>query len=387
MVFAFLLALATAVAPSPEDAPAVAEAAAAGPCEPAEVAEAAPGEADPEDALGEDGEEEDDGESEEHAAAPGEIPEGHRYTADLSDEELARLWLEDPKALGTISIGFTDSGRMINAEQFPEGAAWTVVSPPHAWAVREVIEFVTAAIEAVAAEHPDSPRLRVNHLSSKDGGHLRPHKSHQSGRDVDLALYYRGDIPPGWRGKRENVIDPARNWSLIRALVTLTDVQVILLDKRLQKVIYDHALAAGEDREWLDSLFSIRGGRAVQHAKRHYDHYHVRFYAPRSQELGRRVQPLLAQRPEENRAFHKVRRGDTLGAIARRFGTTVKALQKANSLRGHNLTVGRTLMVPLRGPCTHCPLPPPVSLPPRRLPPQPSVEPVVEAAAARTEGA
>jgi LysM repeat protein len=64
-----------------------------------------------------------------------------------------------------------------------------------------------------------------------------------------------------------------------------------------------------------------------------------------------------------------VRRGDTLGHIARRWGSGVKAIQRANGMRGTFLRVGRTLVVPLRGPCTRCPLPPEVAVPPRRLPP------------------
>jgi hypothetical protein len=31
--------------------------------------------------------------------------------------------------------------------------------------------------------------------------------------------------------------------------------------------------------------------------------------------------------------------------------------------------MGQHLVIPLRGACTHCPLPPPVSVPPRCLPP------------------
>lgn len=47
---------------------------------------------------------------------------------------------------------------------------------------------------------------------------------------------------------------------------------------------------------------------------------------------------------------HTVKRGDTLGGIAARYGTTVKALQAANSLgRSTNIKVGTTLRVPSKG--------------------------------------
>jgi len=43
---------------------------------------------------------------------------------------------------------------------------------------------------------------------------------------------------------------------------------------------------------------------------------------------------------------HVVKKGDTLSAIARRYGTTVKALQQLNRLRGTRLSLGKRLRVP-----------------------------------------
>jgi LysM repeat protein len=149
-------------------------------------------------------------------------------------------------------------------------------------------------------------------------------------------------------------------------------------------VLRDYAERAGEDRAWLDRIFQVGHGDAgrgrgspgkghwmLQHARRHRDHFHVRFYAPRSQELGRRVLPLLARRPEQNLALHTIRRGQTLGHLARTYHTTVQALAKANRLQGTRarLHAGQQLLIPLRGPCTTCPLPPPLVVPPRCLPP------------------
>jgi LysM repeat protein len=43
---------------------------------------------------------------------------------------------------------------------------------------------------------------------------------------------------------------------------------------------------------------------------------------------------------------YRVRRGDTLSGIARRFGVTVDALRTANSLRGDRILVGQVLVIP-----------------------------------------
>jgi LysM repeat protein len=79
---------------------------------------------------------------------------------------------------------------------------------------------------------------------------------------------------------------------------------------------------------------------------------------------------------------HRIRNGDTLGGIALKYGSTITMLKKAHRMRSNFLRAGQRLSVPLRGPCTHCPVPPPFLLPPRRLPPE---APVPALVAAKTE--
>ncbi|WP_232293536.1 LysM peptidoglycan-binding domain-containing protein [Stigmatella aurantiaca] len=318
---------------------------------------------DDEDEAG--GEEGDEGEASEAAANPG-VP-GLLYTADLSDEELKRRWKDEPQSLGSVSVGFVESGRLVNGVRFPDGGQdWIVVSPEKTYATEETITYLSQVIRAVRAALPDAPPLRVNQISAKEGGYMRPHKSHQSGRDVDLGFYYPTAEPIRARD-RENHIHLARNWALVKALLAHADVQLILVDRRVQKVLYEYALKSGEDKAWLDSLFHAGFQSLIRHARGHRDHFHVRFFSPRAQELGRRLAPLLALQPEQNIAMHRVRSGDTLGAIALRYNSTVNGLRKSNHLRGNLLRIGQVLSVPLRGPCTRCPVPPPFVVPPRRL--------------------
>ncbi len=319
-------------------------------------------------------EEEDDADSADEGEAqeaPTTVaPDGPLYTAELSDEQLTEQWKKDPKTLGSISVGFVESGRMVNSVRVPESenGDWIVVSPELAYGTQETVDYLTKAIREVRAQYPKAPPLRVNQLSSRDGGYLRPHKSHQNGRDVDLGFYYPTAEPIRVR-ERERYIDLELNWALIKALAMHTDVQMILVDKRVMKVLYDHALSKGENKEWLDSLFNAGAKSLVKHAKRHRDHFHVRFFNPRAQELGRRIAPLLALQPDKNIVMHRVRSGNTLGGIALKYGSSINAIKKANRMRGVFLSIGQVLAVPLRGPCTRCPVPPPVVVPPRRLPP------------------
>jgi murein endopeptidase len=295
---------------------------------------------------------------------------GLLYSADLSDDELNRRFVDDAASLGSMSLGVAEAGRLINGVQMPEGDAWTIVDPTNAWGTRETIDALTTVAREVHASFADA-KLRINHIGRQNGGWLRPHQSHQSGRDVDLGFFYREGVNPGApKQAREKEIDLARNWTLIRALVINADVQFILVDKRVQKVLADYALAIGEKKEWVDKLF-LGADTLVKHARRHRDHFHVRFFAPRSQELGARISPILASRADENVLIHRVVKGDSLGKLATKYNSTVSMIQKANGLTGTALSVGRTLNIPIRGPCTQCPLPPPLVVPPRLLPPDP----------------
>jgi LysM repeat protein len=43
---------------------------------------------------------------------------------------------------------------------------------------------------------------------------------------------------------------------------------------------------------------------------------------------------------------HTVQKGDTLWGLSRKYKTTVQAIQRANGMKGTNLRIGRTLVIP-----------------------------------------
>ncbi len=313
------------------------------------------------------------GEGEEHAAEAPTTATGRFYTGDMSDAELLKVWKTKRESLGSVSIGFTDSGRLINAEPFPAtGGPWVVVDPPKTYATHETIDFLTSVFRAVDKQFPGGPPARVNHISAKEGGWIRPHRSHQSGRDVDIGFYYK-EMPGARVRDRSRYMDLARNWAMIRDIVATTDVQMILVDRAIQRTLYNYALSLGEDRAWLDTLFHAGAASLIKHARHHRDHFHVRFYNAYAQELGRRIQPLLAlDKDAHSTVMHHIRQGESLGRIAMHYGVSLAALKKANGLRSVAIRAGHMLAIPVRGACVNCPIPPPVIVPPRRVPPPPA---------------
>lgn len=56
----------------------------------------------------------------------------------------------------------------------------------------------------------------------------------------------------------------------------------------------------------------------------------------------------MPEAPQPTWATHRISRGDSLGGIARRYGTTINALREANNMHGNKIVAGRSLVVPLR---------------------------------------
>jgi membrane-bound lytic murein transglycosylase D len=52
-----------------------------------------------------------------------------------------------------------------------------------------------------------------------------------------------------------------------------------------------------------------------------------------------------AAKPSGKATYHKVRKGDTLGGIAKKYGVSVAQLRRVNNLKGNNIAVGKNLRI------------------------------------------
>lgn len=57
------------------------------------------------------------------------------------------------------------------------------------------------------------------------------------------------------------------------------------------------------------------------------------------------VKDAATSKGNKNASYHKIRRGDTLGGIAARYGVSVKQLRRLNNIKGNNITAGKTLRI------------------------------------------
>ncbi len=290
----------------------------------------------------------------------------------LSDGELRAKVVRSMASLGPISVGRPSAGALVNGVMLACAERCKLSDPGRAWGTQETVDNIVHAIGVVQAQFPGTPPLAVGHLSARRGGSLAPHRSHQSGRDVDLGYYYVGNVPFYTRATALN-LDVPRTWALVRTFVTDSDVEYLFIDTPLQRILKEHALASGEDPAWLDDIFQ-HGGTGqypiIRHVHGHDTHIHARFFNAVAQELGRRVHPHLVARglvqPRTYHTAYRAKKGDTLAGLAKRFGVSAEAIRKANRLRNKRLVKGRTYLIPRRGNVVVADSP--VRIPARRLP-------------------
>lgn len=177
------------------------------------------------------------------------------------------------------------------------------------YGVDELVEAVERAARRVRAEDRRA-MLGVADFSRKTGGRSIWHRSHHSGRDVDLLFYttnergrpmkppehdmirFDGDgkpfvgpknedgyADPDWEHRR---FDTKRNWQLIEALVTDPSIRVqwIFVSDGLKARMLAHAEQRKRPRwiiEYADAVIHQPGD-----SLEHDDHFHVRIYCTRA---------------------------------------------------------------------------------------------------------
>lgn len=316
----------------------------------------------------------DDGGEEQDDLSPSTGEERPHPLDGWTEQAIKDAVTSDMKKLGPMSLGNPSAGLLLNGVQATKNDFFEPVSPGAAWGTEETLSYLERALRKVHEEIADTPPLPLGDISVEKGGPISPHVSHQAGRDVDIAYFYKKDARWYRRGNAQN-LDLARNWAFVRALVSETDVEMILIDHSIQALLREHALSIGEDPVWVDGIFRGGGGMRplVRHARGHATHVHVRFFNPLAQETARRAYAALVERgvvpPVQNFIQHRARRGDTLGKLSKKYGVSVAAIKQANRLKKSLIREKHTYLIPVANPR---PAPPSrrLTFPPRRVPPE-----------------
>ncbi|MBM4354006.1 MAG: hypothetical protein FJ109_09475 [Deltaproteobacteria bacterium] len=197
---------------------------------------------------------------------------------------------------GSVSVGSVADGFLVDGRELPLVGISAAVFPDYRvrgtnWGTDELVELIVTAAESVAAKYPGSV-LQVANLAKAGGGALPWSISHKAGRDVDFGFYVVDDLGaqvllPAMAGLRPPLgeievdgrtcrFDPARNWTLVEALLGArgVEVQYVFVADFLIRRMFEHAIASGASLHTLEQLRPVL--RQPRGTRSHNDHFHVR---------------------------------------------------------------------------------------------------------------
>lgn len=177
------------------------------------------------------------------------------------------------------SMGAPWKGWLQAPARLERGERYHLRRPWRTYGTRSTVGFVKEAIRDTLDAHPKTHVLAIGDLSAETGGRITEHNSHQSGRDVDIGLFYKSKpagYPAQFKKATRATLAAGPMWTLLSNLARTADddggVQMMFLDHRLQDAIYDWAVERGISERRIANVF-----RLLRHIPNHDNHLHVRF--------------------------------------------------------------------------------------------------------------
>jgi penicillin-insensitive murein DD-endopeptidase len=205
------------------------------------------------------------------------------------------------------SVGTPQSGVQTEPEELPtRGPGFARYRPnsPNYWGSPRLIRALVGAAARVSEAMPGGAPLLIGDISSRHGGKIPGHRSHRTGRDVDLLYYVTtptgapivsrgfvsidsdglGRVPESDDYVR---LDIERQWLLVKELMLSPElgVQWMFASRAIEALLIDYAMARGEDPElvWQAETVLLQPADSTPHA----DHIHLRIAcAPEETVLG-----------------------------------------------------------------------------------------------------
>ena len=220
------------------------------------------------------------------SAAPARAADRHNFS-------LSSLLDRSRAGLESRSIRKASDGRVENDVSLPPvGPGWrrvpVVKQRGTHYGVAPLVRLLRAAAAAAAARQPGVV-LDVANMSRRGGGPIAQSRSHQGGRDVDVAFYFMDDkghpAPAGRllscddRGRAgDRRLDAAATWTFVRTMLASNDpvVQWMFCSRGVKRLLLDEARRRREPF-WLQQRAAV-----VLHqpsdSQPHDDHFHIRIF-------------------------------------------------------------------------------------------------------------
>jgi len=201
---------------------------------------------------------------------------------DLHEGQQLLVWKRSPDEISE-SRGKPNRGRLIQGEPMPPGEGYRILYPHRSFGTYYTVSEMVRVLDAFHQRFPDTPDLIVGDLSMRTGRRLRPHVSHQSGRDVDLT-YPRKNEPRTYKMFtyiRRSDFDIEKTFWLVKHFIDRGNVEYMFIDRKWQYRLWKYAKSQGATDEWLSAVFQYRSSQSgkalIRYSRGHDDHFHIRF--------------------------------------------------------------------------------------------------------------
>lgn len=224
--------------------------------------------------------------------------------AKRGNDDLPKEYRKSPYTLMSLSVGSPSNGWQLRAKKL-RPSPYLFIKPDsrnNAYGHPALVLMLERSAKRMARDAPGS-KLLVGDLSSKYGGPLSKHRSHQSGRDADVGFFVTNkqgrprdsksfvamDRDGNARDGSDYKFDEYRNWLLVQLWMkdTRARIMYVFVAAHLRKRLLAFAQARPAFRKYVERASTFL--RQPTNSSAHNDHFHVRIACPDKQ------QPLCVQ--------------------------------------------------------------------------------------------
>ncbi|MCC6669294.1 MAG: penicillin-insensitive murein endopeptidase [Polyangiaceae bacterium] len=216
----------------------------------------------------------------------------------LPDRALPKRFTKAPFSLMSLTVGHPNAGWQVRAKRLKKSKHLVIKagSEDNAYGHPALVLMLGRSAKELARAAPGSVLL-VGDLSSKHGGSLSGHRSHQSGRDADVGFYAldaagKPVLPEKFvaftaDGKATDgsglTFDDRRNWLLVQSWVRdkRAGLSHIFVSRGLRQRMLGYATKQPAFQKYVTEVAALL--KQPEDASPHDDHFHVRVSCPKDQ--------------------------------------------------------------------------------------------------------
>ncbi len=166
----------------------------------------------------------------------------------------------------------------------PTTSQYIVINPSRAWGQPFAIDLMKRAIAQVYQKLPGGNRPVIEDVSIEHGGCLVPHREHRGGLEADVGFFHKQPVKRLAHATREN-FDARREWHFLRVLLDSGLVTRVIVDRKVQAMLYREAQRQGATPEqlsrWLQYPRTTKWAAIIVHGGGHDNHTHIKFKCPK----------------------------------------------------------------------------------------------------------